>query len=460
MINLYAKIFIGFWLCMLAIAGSWIVANRYVDSYPDAPQAEQRRPPPGADARMGPGAPPPRQMFRIFYGMQNLGQEQLPGWISEQEQQHGIRIYLVDQEGAEVFGRKLENGTAEVIAELGNFRRRAQLRTEKTRLFAQRLFRPEWGPLTMVVAIPPPASPLLRLLTEHLWLRLLIAVVISGLISYGISRYLTRPLKQLQAASRRLAEGDLDTRIQVPGKGGDETAELARDFNSMAGQLQRRIQEQKQLLHDVSHELRSPLARMRVAIALAEKNPAGSAAQLQRMERETERLDQLIAQLLVVPDQQVPLEDSLDLVALLEEVCEDTRFEASEGDKQIQLSCEDSELIVRTHGDLLKKALENIVRNALHYTVEGSMVTVRLEQHADHCLVAVQDAGPGVPEDQLDRVFDPFYRVDDARARDTGGFGLGLAIARRAVEQHNGSVRAINTAPGLRVEVSLPLAPD
>ena len=275
-----------------------------------------------------------------------------------------------------------------------------------------------------------------------MWLRLLLAVIISGAISYGISRYLTRPLKNLQQASRALADGDLATRIAVPVKGGDETSELARDFNSMAEQLQAKIQAQKRLLGDVSHELRSPLARMRVALALAEKEPSRTAEQLHRIELETERLDTLIEQLLTAPDTRTHMEDSIDLVALLREVCDDAGFEAQAQNKRLQLACAAADAVVRSHADLLKKAFENVIRNAVHYTLPGTCVRVRLTRQGTNWLVCIEDQGPGVPDDQLEKIFEPFYRIDEARQRETGGFGLGLSIARRAIEQHGGTICA------------------
>ena len=456
MINLYGKIFLGFWLCMIAIIASWFLANRYVEDYPDSPAVEKSQPPRPDGPGLPPGTPPPRKMYRIYYGIQNLEAQELPAWIKLQEKQQDIRIFLVDQNQIEVFDKPLLDGTEEVIARLGRFRRRAHLRLDDYNLFAQRLHRQEWGSLTMVVASYPPRSPIIKLLTEHLWLRLLLAILISGLISYLVSRYLTRPLKQLQQAARELAEGKLDTRIPVPASGGDETTELARAFNSMAGELQQRIQAQKRLLHDVSHELRSPLARLRVAIALAERDPAQSAAHLQRMERETERLDELIGQLLASPDSRLPLDDSLDLVGLLQELVEDARFEIQGSHKKIQLSIPAEEAIVQTHGDLLKKAFENVLRNALHYTAEESTVTVALQPTEHKYLLSFEDQGPGIPEAELEQIFEPFYRVDTVRQRETGGFGLGLAIARRAIEQHDGAIRAENTSSGLRVVIELP----
>ena len=181
-------------------------------------------------------------------------------------------------------------------------------------------------------------------------------------ISYAVSRYLTRPLKNLQQTSRELAGGNLAARIKVSARGGDETDELARDFNTMAEQLQEKVQAQKRLLNDVSHELRSPLARLRVALALAEREPQGNAEQLQRIETETGRLDELIGQLLSVPDNHTEMEDSIDVVGLLHELCADAGYEAQTECKLVEFESMLDEAVVCSHGDLLKRALENIIR--------------------------------------------------------------------------------------------------
>jgi signal transduction histidine kinase len=457
--NLFAKIFIGFWLSSIAIIGSWLLAAQYFDPPPEASDAFA--PPPHSKGR--PGRPPggaapgaPRHIYRLFYGLQTVNAKDLPVWIEKQEKRDNLEIFLVDQEGSEIFGKELSPGVDRVLKKLAGFRRRASHREGRVMFFGQEFYRPEWGSINLIIAQSPPASPFIKYLTDHLWLRLLLALMISGAISYVVSRYLTRPLKNLQQASRSLADGNLDTRITVSARGGDETDELARDFNSMAKQLQEKIQSQKRLLNDVSHELRSPLARLRVALALAEEDPSRVAELLKRIDHETERLDELIGQLLAVPDAAIELEDSLELVTLLRELCGDAGFESQQHDKQIRFSSDLAEAIVSSHGDLLKKAFENVLRNAVQYSPPGSVIEVSLTKIAGNYLITIEDSGPGIPEPDLQRIFEPFYRVDAARQRETGGFGLGLSIARRAIDQHGGSITATNKHPGLRVTIQLP----
>ncbi len=488
--NLFAKIFLGFWVSTAAIIASWLLAGRYFTSIDDAlppspPLPEMVQPAPRPDGRpqrptgrqearpvrpgdlnirpgpspglmdLGPGA---RHIYRIYYGLQNVSRDELQGWIRQREEEAGIDIRLVDADDQEIFDRELLPGSDRVLARLAGFRRRVLEREGERVLFGQELYRPEWGNLRMIVSARPPASAVVQFLTENLWLRLLLALLISGGISYAVSRYLTRPLKDLQLASKELAGGNLAARIDVPSRGGDETDALARDFNTMAAQLQEKVNAQRRLLSDVSHELRSPLARMRVALALAEKEPGRSTDQLGRIEREAELLDELIGQLLSTPDTAAGMEDSLDLVGLLQQICEDAAFEVKAENKSLSFHTSLEDAVLRSHGELLKRAFENVIRNAVRYTGSGTTVRVDLVKAGDDFLVTVEDAGPGVPEDELEKIFDPFYRIDEARQRETGGFGLGLSIAQRAIEQHGGSITARNRQdhPGLSVSMALP----
>jgi two-component system sensor histidine kinase CpxA len=323
-------------------------------------------------------------------------------------------------------------------------------------MLAHTVYRGEQGLLRAVLVFPPDGHGLLGALGSMLWLRIALAILVSGVICFGLSRLMTNRLKALQLASRRLANGELDTRLQVRDKGGDETDELARDFNSMAQQLQERIQAQKRLLGDVSHELRSPLARLRIALALAQENSAKSGEYLQRIEHEAERLEELIAQLLATQADKIHLDTHIDLVPLLQHLCADASFEGQAQGVQVIFTAAIEQAIVASSGDLLHKSFENILRNAVNHTDENSCVTVSLAHRDGSFHVAIKDRGPGVPQEELDKIFGEFYRVDTARTRDSGGYGLGLAIARRAILRHGGGVDAANTGSGLLVTVSLP----
>lgn len=447
--SLYVKLFIGFWLITTGILASWLLAARYFENLPgDIVSVKQ------------PGSPP-RFVLRLIYQLQNVPDEQLPELLQKQRHHH-MEIYLLDSRGEDLLGRKVPEIARMAAARVSRDQRRVFLgREDQPPVVAYAIYRESQGLLRAVLT---PGRDhrhiLLRALGDNLWLRILMAVVISGLLCYLLSRVMTGRLNRLRHAARALAAGHLDTRIDVTGSGGDEADELARSFNAMADQLQRRINAQKRLLSDVSHELRSPLARMKISLALAQERPDQSTAQLERIDRETQRLEELIGQLLSAQAADRPMDEHIDLVGLLRELCADADFEARASERQVGLRHQPEQALVTTSGDLLRKVFENILRNAVHYSPAGSRVQVALTQRDDQYEVRVQDAGPGVPEDDLDRVFDAFYRVDTARARDTGGYGLGLSIARRAVEQHGGRIQAENSHPGLCVTVTLPASDE
>ncbi len=297
---------------------------------------------------------------------------------------------------------------------------------------------------------------------------LIIAIISSGLVCYFLSWYLTKPIVRLRAATRQLAAGDLTARSGAPvTKRKDEVAGLMRDFDAMAERLEMLVKAQSRLLNDISHELRSPLARLNVALGLARQR-AGveSADMLDRIELEASRLNELIGRILTLArledgEQRVP-QTPVPLGELVTNVAEDAEFEAQERHCHVHTAIPEGDWGVRGNDSLLHSAVENVVRNAIRYTAEGSSVEIGLtceeQSGGAEAVLRVSDAGPGVPEDSLAKLFEPFYRLDDARGRLTGGVGLGLAITERAVRFHGGKVSAFNRAEGgLMVEIRLPL---
>jgi two-component system sensor histidine kinase CpxA len=297
---------------------------------------------------------------------------------------------------------------------------------------------------------------------------LIIAFISSGLVCYLLSWYLTKPIVRLRAATRQLAAGDLTARSGAPvTRRSDEVAGLMRDFDAMAERLEMLVKAQSRLLNDISHELRSPLARLNVALGLArQRGGVQSAEMLDRIETEASRLNELIGRILTlarledgeqrVPQTPVPLDEVVATVA------EDAEFEAQERHCHVRTAIPEGDWGVRGNDSLLHSAVENVVRNAIRYTAEGSSVEIVLTREESgggaEAVLRVSDAGPGVPEDSLGKMFEPFYRLDDARGRLTGGVGLGLAITERAVRFHGGKVTAFNRAEGgLMVEIRLPL---
>jgi two-component system sensor histidine kinase CpxA len=247
------------------------------------------------------------------------------------------------------------------------------------------------------------------------------------------------------------------------GAADSETAALGRDFDRMASRIESLLAAQQRLLRDVSHELRSPLTRLRLALELARnKPPDPAAAHLDRIERETERLDELIGQVLTITrleaDEAKPSRAELDLATLLDEVVDDVSFEAEATNRQLDVERVGSALVVG-NPELLRAALENVLRNAVRFTGEGTTVDVVLSLDDGAAELSVRDRGPGVPDDAVADIFRPFYRVDRDRDRKTGGTGIGLAITDRAVRLHGGSLSAANASDGgLVIRMRLPTA--
>ncbi len=301
------------------------------------------------------------------------------------------------------------------------------------------------------------------------WLKITLLVTISALVCLALAWYLSSPTRHLREATRRLAAGDLSTRVaKEMGTRRDEIADLGRDFDVMAERLQELIAAQQQLLNDVSHELRSPLARLRVALELARQRQ-GSAltATFDRIETETERLDQLVGEVLTLARLQTRQggfrSDPIDLAELIGTVADAAGFEADVEGKSVRVAIPEAGTLhftVRGDGELLRRALENVVRNAVRHTACGTAVSIELRQAGEHAIaVDVCDCGPGVGRDFLPKLFEPFARPDASRGRSSGGYGLGLAIACRAVQAHGGTIEARNQQPnGLCVTIELPLA--
>lgn len=279
--------------------------------------------------------------------------------------------------------------------------------------------------------------------------------------SAALAWYVAKPIRNLRGAFRAVTEGRLDTRVQSSmGGRSDELADLGRDFDRMAQQLQTHIAAQQRLLHDVSHELRSPLARLHAAIGLARQNPAKLDQTLERIERESIRLDQLVGEVLTLSRLEAgtpgaPTE-AIDLMEMVASIADDAGFEAAANGRGVHFTG-NGEVIASVRGELLYRAVENVIRNAAKYTAPGSTVEVRASKNATTggFEVVVSDRGSGVPESDLEAIFEPFYRADT----NTTGYGLGLAIARRAVASHGGQVRAHNRPEGgLEVTITLPLS--
>jgi len=287
------------------------------------------------------------------------------------------------------------------------------------------------------------------------------AVLASLLFAALLAWYFARPIRELRQAFDAAASGDLAPRFTAkPRAGGDELTTLGRDFDRMTGRLRALLDGQKNLLHDVSHELRSPLARLQAAIGLAHQQPEKTAASMERIERESVRMDKLVGELLTLSRLEAGAFDApkqeFSIGELLDDILQDAKFEAATNGREVQFSST-ADAQVNGQPELLARAIENVVRNAIKHSPAGGKVEVETALDARFIRIRVMDNGPGVAQEDLGKIFQPFYRSSNTE-KDVDGHGLGLAIAQQVVQQHGGRIAAANrTGGGLCVELSLPL---
>jgi len=294
------------------------------------------------------------------------------------------------------------------------------------------------------------ASPLTP---EHLFF-LAAAVVLC----YWLALHLTSPVRSLQKAVERFGGGDFTARVGSTRR--DELGQLANTFDRMAGRIETLLAAERRLLLDISHELRSPLARLGVAVELA-RSGEDLESSLNRIQKESDRLNALLNLLLQVTraegDPRSLRREHVRLDELVQQLVDESTIEASARGCQLQYRAGEP-ITVEGDAELLRRAMENVIRNAIRYSPAATAVEITLARRNGSAVVDVRDHGPGVPEEALPRLFDAFYRVEKSRDSSSGGIGLGLSIARRAIELHRGGIRAYNARPGLEVEMELPIA--
>jgi two-component system sensor histidine kinase CpxA len=450
--SLFLRIFLSFWLAMgLIVASGSVVAAIFVWHRLDALQKIE--PLDFADS--------------AEVQLRAQGVVGLQTWIREKERTYvGLSFFFIDGNGQDIFGRRLPDYLQKRVRRL---QQHGMLKGEHPdgvhgdplRLFAQ--IRGSDGAVYTLMAGFAGSPPFILLKTADVSILLvLIAVGVSGVICVWLARYVTRPVTQLQKGARELAAGNLDARVGAEFQHRrDELGVLARDFDRMAERLRLLVDSKETLLRDVSHELRTPLARLRVALGLARRPASDITRELDRIEREAERLDELIGDILhlsrLTSAQPTVHCERFDLSELVLDVVSDTRIEAEAQDKSVQ-SEKHRALEIDADSELLRRAIENVVRNALRFTAVGTAVEVNVSRVGEQGVITVRDHGPGVQEQHLQRIFEPFYRVAEARDRASGGFGLGLAITARVIAVHNGTVVARNAPDGgLIVTLELPV---
>jgi two-component system sensor histidine kinase CpxA len=368
-----------------------------------------------------------------------------------------IKMWLLDPAGNDIRGRAVPQDVAEVARNTKNSSDPTVDVQDKVTFLSIRVAG-QRGVYTLISRYE--TVPLLR--GEGLVRLFAISMILASITCFLLAHYLSQPIWRLRLATHRLAKGDLNARAgEDLGRRSDEIADLVRDFDSMADRIRELLENQKRLLSDVSHELRSPLARLRVALALARRGETETQKPAhERMEREIERLDEMIGRILTLSrleSGQLQLATTeLDLNDLIEQVLDDARFEAERTGHSIEFKA-DTHVQVNANEELLRSSIENVVRNALYYTDGDEPIHVQLSASDRQVRIIIRDNGPGVAPGALEHLFRPFYRVDDSRVSVTGGAGLGLAIAKRAILAHGGSIRARNASPhGLIVEIEIP----
>jgi two-component system sensor histidine kinase CpxA len=451
--SLFLKIFLWFWLAM-------IIANVALF----AAVAITRPTPTGRSWRDLTNVTPNAQRAGEIYDQE--GSAALAAFLQERDRRAGINVVFYDVHGNELSGRVPPPGATELVAKANQADDIEFNFAGPNTLVAKPIITPKGNKYFYVANIP--RAPF-QFSLQPLALRLIIVLLIGGLFCYALAKYLTTPLQKLRLATNELAAGKLGARVTTKlVNRRDEIGQLGRDFNGMAERLEALVLAQQRLLGDISHELRSPLARLGVALGLArQRSGSDIKGQLDRIERESDNLNEMISQLLTLTRLESGTDSrkktEVDLAALVREVADDADFEARSTNRSVQVKNVDKCSITGVE-ELLRSAVENVVRNAVRFTPEGTAVEISLNKQngqngsrENFAVISVRDRGAGVPEEALERIFRPFYRTEDARDRQSGGgTGLGLAITERAVRLHGGTVKAANEPEGgLRVEMRL-----
>jgi two-component system, OmpR family, sensor histidine kinase CpxA len=454
--SLFFKIFAWFWLTMALIIGAFTLMFRIanLESLPE----RATRGAVGESLTLF-----SETVVRVY---EKEGQQAMNDLLRRAFRESGTEVFLFDGSGKPITTQNPES----VLNVVHDVLARPELSPPPRPLFSSGVARSTWArqvvapdgqTYVFVSRFRQPGSPP-RFFSYP---RIIVAILIVGVVCYLLGLYLTSPLKKLQKTVKTFAAGNLEARVSPElGSRRDEVADLGREFDHMAEQIAGLISSQKRLLADISHELRSPLARLSVALELARKSTNGKAAgPLDRIEQESERVNQLVGQLLtltrlesgaerVLPEI-IPLED------LVQQVIDDAMFEARPMNREV-IAVRLDHCRVQGSSELLRSAIENVVRNAVRYTAEGTAVEVSLTWRLEKAVLTVRDHGPGIPSSDLQHIFEPFYRVSEARERSSGGVGLGLSIADGTLKIHGGTIRAENIADGLLVTIELPLAPS
>jgi two-component system sensor histidine kinase CpxA len=455
---IYLKIFVWFWIAMIAVGVTlvFVVAKTQDQSL-------------GSLWRQELATLLTPQAERVVEVVEQRGPRALEQYENKGTGTFHIQIHLLDDRGEDL-------GKAPASAEIRELVRRARQSGKvefaddrRIREAAVQVFGPSGRRYVYALEINPTLSvpPPLNARPRAQIIRILAVVAVAGFVCFWLARYISSPVSELRAATRALAGGNLRARIASSVcRRSDELGGLGIDFNAMAERIQSLLESQRRLLRDISHELRSPLTRLRVALDLA-KDGADSSSLLahRRIELEAEKINDMIGNLLRLSRLEalasLPDKSQIDLAQLVHQAVDEAALEATQNGRSVTVLQVESCGIVG-NADLLHSVLENLIRNAIRYTPAGTAVEIDLSKQFSagvwHAILSVRDYGPGVPPAHLTDIFEAFFRVEDSRNSETGGTGLGLSISQRAVRLHSGTIRAMNmTQGGLKIEVRLPL---
>jgi signal transduction histidine kinase len=460
--RLFYKIFLWFWLAIIVVSVTLVALT--ASEYSRASEDEHW------SSKYGPIVDLWAQ--REAEILDSEGKNDLLKYDSRFVLEPALRSYMFDASGSEVLGRVAPPRIMQIAAQLASSTQIEPQFYSSERIIAKKTIGAGGHAYVGIVVYPQP-SVMRRRLFEFFsvdvdpkdLLRLGAVIAVAGLFCFWLARQITRPIGKLRLATREIANEHLETRVdkEVLTRR-DELADLGRDFDRMAQRLDSLVAAQRRLLADVSHALRSPLARLSVALGLAREDVTPETARhLDRIELESDRLNSLIGQLLTMARVEggVDLDQKkrFDLNLLLEEITADGDYEARGKRRSVELVTT-TPCVVDGVPEMLRGAIENVVRNAVRHTAEGTTVAISMNSipgpSGPRALIQVRDHGPGVPEAELPEIFVPFHRVPDASHQD--GTGLGLAITERTIRFHAGSVSAVN-APGggLLVTIELPI---
>ena len=448
--SLLIRIFVSFWsIIIITIIAAAALGYLYAERARDAMQNFEV-----SDA-----------MLEASASLRENGREGLTEWLRSLPGVTASLVYVLDDRGQDLLGRRVPPPVAVAMKRFGEprFRRPPPMRDfgnlRPARPFTQ-LVGPDDHVYTLFVL--PPQGSVGRWLAQRGGAGFaILALLVSAAVSYLLARAISQPIRRFRESAIAIAGGNLDTRVaERVGKRRDEIGLLAQDFDRMTDELQRAWLRQTELTRNVSHELRSPLARLRVALELARRK-TGDLPELERIDLETARLDELIGQILEFSRLDAePNEDRsrIELDELLQSVVADVRYEHGGGEADIELSSE-SGCTLLAYPNALRSGLENVLRNAFQHGAAAGEVRVTARAESAQAVVTVEDQGGGVAEHELEKIVEPFYRSQSKRTEAPGrGSGLGLAIAARAIALNGGFLTARNVAGGLSVEIRLPLA--